>query len=1307
MLRLGSLLFTTAAWLWFWAAPGAPTPDPLTTGEREWLAAHGPLRYTAQYFTPPFEFRVGTSNSPGGITPDLIRIAATNLGLQVEFVYPEMPAPEAVLAGVADFTGSYAETRDRAERFAFTQPYYWASNVFYVRAGSSFRTWRDLRGHKIGVAQNRAIVDWLKADPMPKQIVTVATGREGMLLLSVGQLDAMLEVEWSGQRAIASNTLLNLRRLGYAPFLTPQQLATHKTNTVLAGILQKAMDSVSEADRARVLANWTTVERTPPQTALPAWFWELLAGAGIIALILLLWNLALRREVGRRTRELKTSETHFRLLYENAPVAYHSMDRKGNLLEINTAWLEVFGYARQEVMGRNVLELSEPADVPHLRGLLKSVMSGDRVDGAEVNLRTKSGEILTFAFETRVDVSEAGKVNRAHCVLHNVTAQRRAAAATKESQARLAAAQRIARLGCWEMDLHSEITSSTKLWCSEQLYGIFGGEPGAETPTYGWLLQHIPISAREEIDSAIREVIAKAQSREFDHPIILNDGSDRTVHQHLEVVRDAEGRPVKLSGTVQDITERKNIEEQIRTLNARLESRMVALTQPLGDTSKVHFHDLFDLDEIQQIQDAFAAATGVASIITDVEGKPITRPSNFCRLCEHVIRKTKKGYANCCHSDAVLGRKNESGPIMQPCLSGGLWDAGSSICVGDRHVANWLIGQILDEDANETTMLQYAVAIGADVEEFRNALGEVTRMPVEQFEQITRALHIIAGQLSRQALQNLQQARFITERNKAQAALEEKEQFISAVAGNSPDYIVVYDLIRREHIYFNRSLPAALGHVRGNGSLFGAEGIIALLDPEDREAMLRHEAQFRTLPDDCVSSLEFRMQRHEGGYSWFVSRDVVFQRDEAGQPRTILSVIQDITDKKLAEQTRNKLEQQLRHSQKMEAVGQLAGGVAHDFNNILAAMMMNIELLKDDQCPPQMEDGLKDMEALAKRAAALTRQLLQFGRRDLMQRRSVEINRLLIDITQMLSRVIGEHITLDRELADCEVWIEADPGMLEQVLMNLVVNARDAMTSGGRIKIKASALTVGDAHVSKHPAARPGNFACFTVADDGCGMDQHTLSRIFEPFFTTKDVGKGTGLGLSTVYGIVEQHHGWVEVESVVGRGSTFHVFLPQREGPQQPDTAQASPSVRRGKETILLVEDEAPVRHLMVRTLTTHGYKVLEAGHGEEALRLWKENFGSIDLLLTDVVMPEGLGGFDLAARLRSQKPDLRVVFMSGYNAEMMSQGFSVPSGTAFLQKPFTPAVLTNTIRSVLDAKDGTDSTEDAEASPMLAHPR
>ncbi len=400
----------------------------------------------------------------------------------------------------------------------------------------------------------------------------------------------------------------------------------------------------------------------------------------------------------------------------------------------------------------------------------------------------------------------------------------------------------------------------------------------------------------------------------------------------------------------------------------------------------------------------------------------------------------------------------------------------------------------------------------------------------------------------------------------------------------------------------------------------------------------------------------------------------------AGQPHVLL-VVQDMTERTL-------LERQLRQAQKMEAIGQLAAGVAHDFNNILTVIHGHAGLIKNqvNSGHPPVESAEKIAKA-ANRASGLIRQLLMFSRRQVMQFRHLDLNESVQNSLAIVGRLVGEHIHLDFRPGDSLPSIHADPTMLEQVVMNLAVNARDAMPDGGQVVISTEIVAVNRDATPMDPESRKGMFVRLGFSDNGCGMDTSILNRIFEPFFTTKGIGKGTGLGLSTVFGIVRQHRGWLEVTSKPGRGTEFSLYFPACEQVADRTTASSDTTMLlRGRETVLVAEDEDALREMVHLVLTAQGYKVLAAASGAEALRIHAQSNRPIDLLLTDMVMPGGVMGSELAERLREENPRLRVIFTSGYSPGMAGKDLSLLESRNFLPKPYSIGKLAQFVREVLD---------------------
>jgi PAS domain S-box-containing protein len=469
--------------------------------------------------------------------------------------------------------------------------------------------------------------------------------------------------------------------------------------------------------------------------------------------------------------------------------------------------------------------------------------------------------------------------------------------------------------------------------------------------------------------------------------------------------------------------------------------------------------------------------------------------------------------------------------------------------------------------------------------------------------------------------------------------------------------------------------------------MLGYESVEDLLALDVRRDVFVSPQELDRLADDnhrvgSLNGVEVQWKRKEGRI--IIVRISGCAATISDEPEEVLELIaEDITD-------RRQLEEQLRQAQKMDAVGRLAGGVAHDFNNLLMVINGYTEVLLEelDKGGPQ-HDKVHSIQQAADRAATLTRQLLAFSRKQLLELKVVDVNKVVGDMERLLRPLIGENIELATRLSTQTGHTRADVSQLEQVIMNLVVNAKDAMPEGGKLALQSADVTVGPSF-SQHRFIQPGRYAVISVSDTGHGMDKETQSRIFEPFFTTKEKGKGTGLGLSTVYGIVKQSNGYVFAQSEVGAGTTFYVYLPRVEDTVEEVCPVTAPTTEKGgSETVLLVEDEESVRELVHLTLASRGYNVIEAENGEAGLRVAAACKEPIDILITDVMMP-GIGGKDLAKQLLELRPGIGVLFLSGYTEDAIATRGVLSPGTAFLQKPFTLQNLAKKVREVLRARAG-----------------
>jgi len=836
---------------------------------------------------------------------------------------------------------------------------------------------------------------------------------------------------------------------------------------------------------------------------------------------------------------LRESQARYKAIAKDMPVLVSRFLPGGEITYVNEAYCKAFDKTHEDLVGASFFSMIPEAERGTVMANISALTAQSPTQSNEHRVMAPGGETRWHRWTNRALFDTKGRVVAYQCIGEDITERKQAKAALRDSEQRFRMLVENSPLGVMRSNADGEATYANEAMCA-----IFQAEHPGELLGSGWK-QFFCAESLEEVEREDKRRL-KGIASSYEIEVVAKGGEKRSLIVSGSSLLDQDGKFEGTIATFLDITERKRAEEA-------LEKRILALTRPLDDVASITFEQLFDLDHIQRLQDEFAKATGVASLITRTDGTPITAPSNFCRLCSDIIRKTDKGLANCYKSDAAVGRLHPEGPIVQPCMSGGLCDAGAAISVGGKHIANWLIGQVRDTTQTEDQMRKYAREIEADEEAVVEAFREIPAMSREQFGRVAQALFTLANQLSDSAYQNVQQARFITEHKRAQ--------------------------------------------------------------------------------------LE-----------------------------------------------REKLEAQLRQSQKMEAVGQLAGGIAHDFNNLLQAILGYGDMALE-QAGPDSPVGASVQEILnaAGRAKALVRQLLAFSRRQVLDMKDVDLNDVVADLMKMIRRLIGEHITLDVVPGHHLGIVRADPGQIEQILMNLCVNARDAMPAGGTITIETENVRIDQAYCDSHPWAQPGRYALLSVTDTGCGMDQDTLSSVFEPFFTTKSVGQGTGLGLSTVYGLVKQHDGMVHVYSEVGKGTAFKVYLPlvERYAARVGDKIEGP--VPGGTETILLAEDDATVRKLSQTFLERAGYTVRTASDGEEAIRIFEEHGREIGLALLDLMMPK-IGGRGVFEHIRRQAPQTRVLFSSGYSMSAIHTNFVLEQGLQLLQKPYQRNDLLRRVREVLD---------------------
>jgi two-component system cell cycle sensor histidine kinase/response regulator CckA len=519
---------------------------------------------------------------------------------------------------------------------------------------------------------------------------------------------------------------------------------------------------------------------------------------------------------------------------------------------------------------------------------------------------------------------------------------------------------------------------------------------------------------------------------------------------------------------------------------------------------------------------------------------------------------------------------------------------------------------------------------------------------------------------------------------KIRRRLRDREEFFQLISENVADMIAVVDM-NGKRLYNSPSYSRVLGYT--DQELKGTSGI-EQIHPDDRQMVADVVAETRR--SGIGRRIEFRMKHKDGHWVSLESTASVVP-DAAGNVDRLVIVNREISE-------RRRLEEQLRQAQKMDAIGRLSGGVAHDFNNLLGVIIGYGEILEERMPTTDALRGSVDQILKAgRRAASLTRQLLAFSRQQVLEPKVLKFNAVVSDMEKMLRRMIGEDVELVISLEPNLGRIRADQGQIEQVVMNLAVNARDAMPDGGKLVIETVNFEIDKVFASRYAyPVLPGHYILLTVADSGTGMDAATQQRIFEPFFTTKEKGKGTGLGLSTVYGVVKQSGGYIDVYSTIGKGTTFNIYLPVTDTKEESEGHEHGPvTATSGTETILLVEDEDSLRGLAKNLLELSGYKVLEAVTGEAALEVSDHTPDEIHLLLTDVVMP-GINGRVLADKLKAKRPDIKTMFMSGYTGQRVGETILEP-GSIFLQKPFSRDQLGRKVREALEVGANTPAQQHA----------
>ena len=1045
---------------------------------------------------------------------------------------------------------------------------------------------------------------------------------------------------------------------------------------------------------------------------------------------------------------LRENERFLQTIIETEPECVKMLGADGSLLMMNRAGLDMIqADSLTRVRGKAVAPLVAPEHRRPFSALLADVFRGGRGTLAfeMIGLQGRRLWMDTHMVPLR---DEKGRIIAALCITRDITERKRMEEQLRESEANLREAQRLSNIGSWVRDLRTQ-----EIQWSDETFRIFGLEPGRNPMPFNEFLNSVHPQDRDAVTRALDDVLQRKRPYDIEFRILRPDGSSRIIHAMGEVRCDGTGAAVKLLGTLQDVTERRRTEELLPRIAERINTktgsdyfRSIAefISQELG-TDYAFVGELSGHgDAVQTVavyaKGAFAENFTYALADTPCAGVAGKIPCFYADAIQSIFPR-----------DTLLVDMGVRSYAGTPLFAFDGKPLGILVTLGckampdaERERVVTLLQIISGRAAAELERRQSERALHTSEQRYKQLLESVTSYLYTVQIADGRAASTVHGP-GCAAVTGYTPEEFSADPSLWYRMIPDEDRHLALrqsddlLAGGRPEPIEHRVRHKNGRLVWVRSTMVPHNDEQGRITAYDglitditlqrraelfAENILATVDEGflviDRSytiVSVNRAYQERTgrqaadiigkkcwevthriaspcyeQGEECAVRRVFEsgaphtaMHTHHDaeGKPLFVETKAFPQRDESGQIVGAIEIINDVTDRK-------RLEDQLRHSQKMEAVGLLAGGISHDFNNILTAIIGYGNLLKMKvPADGPLQTYIEQILASAARAANLTQSLLAFSRKQIINPRPLDLNESILRFKKLLHRIIGEDVDIRTDLAPTALTVLADSSQIEQVLMNLATNARDAMPQGGTLTVRTETAVIGEDFRHEHGFGIPGTYACASIQDTGAGMDPKVLERIFEPFFTTKQPGEGTGLGLSIVYGIMKQNNGYITVSSTPGEGTSFRLYLPLIAAVAERPLAPAAPFPAEGHEIILIAEDDVTIRQLTRTMLGEFGYSVIEAVDGEDAIAKFREHRDDIQLVILDVVMPKK-SGREVHDEIVAQKQSVKTIYISGYNADIVRKKGITDDTANFLLKPLSPMDLLRTVRRVLDEGSG-----------------